>query len=96
MYSLKKETASAAEGKESGGESSCSFGHLNVSPGDSDALDEIDVCAADSVGAVAGSHAAKAAMTGSQTMRLLRRKNRAPLDLENPNLPASHQCWSAL
>ena len=81
MYSLKKVTASTAEGKESSGEfSSCSFGHLNVSPDECGALDEVDVCATDSAGAVAGSHATRVAMTGSETMSLLRTNGRAPLD----------------
>ena len=41
MYSLRKVTASAAEGKESSVESSCSPGHVNVRPGDWGALNEV-------------------------------------------------------
>jgi hypothetical protein len=83
MYSLKKVTASAAEGKESSVESSCSPGHVNGLPGDFCAFGE---CATDSVGAAAGSHAARTTRTGSHTMSLRRTNGRTPLGCENPRV----------
>jgi hypothetical protein len=69
MCSLKNLTASAAEGKERSGESSCSFGHWKgVAPAGPNG---VEVCVKDPVGAVVDSHAARAITTGSQTMSLL-------------------------